>query len=78
MVDFEVVGEDHRLVVGCHQEVGLWAVLVGVCEGVPAADAVLVDLGIEQDAGLGVQEGSGRLAVKPSASDHLCFSVKNP
>lgn len=78
VVDLEIVGEDHRLVVRRHQKVGLRAVLVGVCEGVPAADAVLVELRVEQDAGLGVQERSGSLAVRPSASDHLCFSSNNP
>lgn len=74
-VHFEIVGELHCLAVGRHQEVGVGRILVRVAERVPATDAVLVHLSVEQGAGVLVQGRPAGLGVGTSGPEHLVLVV---
>lgn len=75
LVHLEIVGELERLAVGRHQVIGVGGILVRVPERVPAAHAVLVDLGVEQRAGVLVQRRTAGLGVRAPGAQHLVLVV---
>lgn len=74
-VHFQIVREFQSLAVRRHQMIGIRGIFAGVPVRVPAPDAILVHLGVEQHAGVLVQRRPAGLGVRAAGPEHLVLVI---